>query len=233
MLPTNLIVDLLRRTHAGVVAPVGWLAGAVVLALACGADAQRTATSAARGQTGQIRALPECEWCGAAEAPSKLGPEMRLAGAGEPGIPLVVSGTVYRPDGSTPARGVLLYAYHTNAAGVYPKRGNETGNGRRHGYLRGWLRTDSHGRYSIATIRPAPYTTRNSPAHIHVTVTPPGCAEDYIDSIMFDDDPLLTPVQRARLAGRGGSGVVHAVPDGRGGLQVTRDIVLESGQCLL
>lgn len=205
-------------------------------ATACGADAQsRTRGAVSGGASGQARqtpALPACEWCGAPEAPAALGAEARLAGPEEPGTPLVVSGTVYRPGGRVPAPGVLLYAYHTNARGIYPKRGDETGNGRRHGYLRGWLRTDARGRYRLVTIRPAMYPTRAEPAHIHLTVTPPGCAEDYVDSILFDDDPLLTRAQRARLAGRGGSGVVRAAPVGRGGLQATRDIVLAPGACV-
>ena len=40
--------------------------------------------------------------------------------AGEAGERLVLSGRVLEPDGTTPAPGVVVYAYHTNAAGVYP-----------------------------------------------------------------------------------------------------------------
>ncbi len=52
-----------------------------------------------------------------------------------------VSGVVYQKDGKTPAPGVVLYVYHTDQTGVYPKKGNETGWGKRHGYLRGWMKT--------------------------------------------------------------------------------------------
>lgn len=211
------------------------LAATAVLVLASGADAQGSLRGiqrdVARGARLQPAALPACEWCGAPEAPARLGSEVRLAGAGEPGTPLVVSGTIYQPDGHTPAPGVLVYAYHANAAGVYPRRGDETGNGRRHGYLRGWLRTDARGRYRIVTIRPAAYATREEPAHVHMTVTPPGRPECWVDSVMFDDDPLLTAAARARLPRRGGPGVVHAVADGRGGLRASRDVVLTSGRC--
>lgn len=81
--------------------------------------------------------LPSCEWRGADEAPDSLSWQISIAPPDEPGDSLIVTGTVYRPDGRTPAPGVILYVYHTNAQGIYPKKGDETGNGRRHGYLRG------------------------------------------------------------------------------------------------
>jgi len=173
--------------------------------------------------------LPSCEWCGAAEVSAGVGASARLAPAGEPGIALEISGTVYGPDGKTPAVGVMIYAYHTNASGVYAKRGGETGNARRHGYLRGWVRTDAQGRYRFTTIRPAAYPGRSDPAHIHLTVTPPGGAESWIDSIEFDDDPLLTPAERARRRNTGGAGIVRLVTDARGVQHAVRDIILERG----
>ncbi|MDQ3582177.1 MAG: hypothetical protein M3495_11475 [Pseudomonadota bacterium] len=47
--------------------------------------------------------LPDCEWCGAADAPPSLTWEATLADPAQPGERLVVSGTVYQPDGRTPA----------------------------------------------------------------------------------------------------------------------------------
>ena len=82
-----------------------------------------TQTSSQSGAT----PLPACEWCGAPEAPPTLGPILIIPTTGEAGERLIIEGTVYRPDGTTPAGGVLLYAYHTNAGGVYAKRGDETG----------------------------------------------------------------------------------------------------------
>lgn len=136
--------------------------------------------------------LPACEWCGTAEAPAGLDASVTIAGEDEPGERLVVSGVVYRPDGETPAEDVVLYLYHTNAEGVYEKLGDETGNGRRHGHLRGWLRTDTEGRYEIRTIRPGSYPGRDAAQHIHVTVQEPdGTPEYWLPSFKFADDPLL------------------------------------------
>ena len=136
----------------------------------------------------------------------RLTPTLIMPTEGEAGERLIVEGTVYRPDGKTPAAGVLMYTYHTNAGGVYAKRGNETGNGRRHGYLRGWLRTGPDGKYRIETIKPGSYPSRSEPAHVHMTLQPPGEPERYIDDVVFEGDPLLTAAHRARLQQRGGSG---------------------------
>ena len=196
------------------------LSGVAVLAVA---------SSNLSAQPASQRALPpsECEGCGAWDAPKSLSWSTRIAPPGEPGTPLVVSGVVYRPDGRTPAAGVLVYAYHTNAAGVYPRGGTGTGHAQRHGRLRAWIRTDSAGRYQFTTIRPAPYPSRGEPAHIHLTVTPPGGEERWVDAIEFDDDPLLTAEQRTRRQKLGGSGIVRVTRDRNGVERATRDIRLE------
>lgn len=122
--------------------------------------------------------------------------------------PLGINGVVYKADGKTPAPGVILYVYHTDESGHYPKKGEETGWAKRHGYLRGWMRTDDKGAYKFVTLRPAPYPGRTDPAHIHITIKEPGLKEYYIDEFVFDDDPLLTAEKRQRLDNRGGSGIV-------------------------
>lgn len=170
--------------------------------------------------------LPALEWTGADEAPAALSASIRIASPDEPGERLVLTGTVYQSDGVTPASDILIYAYHTNNEGVYPKRGDETGNGQRHGYLRGWLRTDADGSYRIESIRPMPYPGRSNPAHIHMTIKEPGRDEYWIDSVMFDDDPLLTDAARADLPGLGGSGIIKLTRDDQGTWHGARDIVL-------
>lgn len=181
---------------------------------ACSADAQT------------IDALPACEWCGASEAPANLVSSIRIAPASEPGERLVLSGVVYYNDGRTPAPHVVVYAYQTDASGVYPRQASQPGNGRRHGALRGWLRTDSAGHYRIETIKPGPYPGRPDPMHIHMTVTPPGGVEAWIDEVEFEGDPRLTPAMRARSEGRGGPGII-TLRDSGGTLVGKRDIVLD------
>lgn len=172
-----------------------------------------------------------CEGCEAIfeGLPAQLSARARIAPAGEPGEPLTLAGRVLAADGS-PRAGIVVYAYHTDAHGLYPPiPGAPDGAANRHGRLRGWAVSDAEGRYRFDTIRPASYPTRDVPAHIHMHVLEPGCSTYYIDDVMFTDDPLLTPAQRrAHAAGRGGNGIVTpARTEGR--WQVARDIRLGAG----
>ena len=124
------------------------------------------------------------------------------------GPKLVVSGKVFKQDGKTPAPGVVIYYYHTNQDGIYPTKGDEQGWGKRHGYLRGWIKTGKDGVYRFYTLRPGTYPSRDAPAHIHLTIKEPGINEYYIDDIQFDDDPLLTGALRKRQQNRGGDGII-------------------------
>lgn len=138
-------------------------------------------------------AQSSCEWCGASEAPSTITSSTTIAKSNEKGERIKISGTVYLSDGKTPANNVILYFYHTNIEGVYPKKGNETGNGTRHGYLRGWIKTSKDGSYSIESIKPEPYPGRTVPAHIHITVKEPNKKEYWLKDYFFKGDKLLTP----------------------------------------
>ena len=174
-------------------------------------------------------AAPPCPWCGASDAPASLGATSRIAPVGEAGVPLDITGTVVSPDGRTPVAGVLIYAYHTNARGIYPRRDDETGRAQEHGSLRGWVRSDAQGRYRFTTIRPAPEAGGTEPAHISLTVAVERRREARIDSIEFDDDTLLTTAVRQQRQNAGGSGIVHPVADARGVQHVVRNIILQGG----
>ncbi|HEV7243278.1 MAG TPA: hypothetical protein VGQ36_28895 [Thermoanaerobaculia bacterium] len=130
---------------------------------------------------------------------STLSSTVRIAPPTEPGERLVLTGTLYRADGRTPAAGVVLLAYHTNVKGIYPRRLTSLG----HGALSGKLRTDQKGRYRIETIRPGGYPDSEAPAHIHLVVQPEGKKEFYVDEVIFDDDPRTN-----RFRGQKGFAVV-------------------------
>ena len=137
---------------------------------------------------------------------------------------LHISGTIYHLDGS-PAKDVILYIYQTNRDGIYKNLDAEEGWARRHGSYRGWIKTDADGKYEVHTFRPGAYPGRSEPEHIHLTVKEPDKNEYYIDSIVFNDDPLLTTEKRSGLENRAGSGLV--IPKMENGiLYVTRDISL-------
>jgi protocatechuate 3,4-dioxygenase, beta subunit len=167
-----------------------------------------------------------CEGCEAVfeGLPSSLAATARLAPAGEPGDPMTLTGQVLGADGR-PRAGVIVYAYQTNAAGVYPPSSLRTGAAARHGALRGWALSGADGRYTFETIRPGTYPTRDAPAHIHMHVIERGCATYYIDDVMFEDDPLLTPAVRRTQTMRGGPGIVAATRV-NGRWMATRDIHL-------
>jgi protocatechuate 3,4-dioxygenase beta subunit len=89
--------------------------------------------------------------------PREFGSSVRIAPVAEPGEPLVLEGVV-RDSRGRPAPGITVYAYHTDATGVYPPDGRFRGRSAfHHGRLRAWARTDSAGHYRFATIRPGGY----------------------------------------------------------------------------
>lgn len=170
-----------------------------------------------------------CEGCDAVFVglPQDLSPQTSLGPDDEPGERMVVGGTVWDADGE-PAAGVILYAYQTDAAGVYPPEASLAGTpAARHGRLRGWVRTDQQGRYRFDTIRPASYPGTSIASHIHMHVLEEGCCTYFVDDIHFTDDPLLgSSMRREGRRARGGSGVVtpEKTPDGT--WRVTRDVFL-------
>ena len=173
-----------------------------------------------------------CEGCEAVfqGLPAGLTANARIAPEEEPGEPMRVEGTVYDQSGR-PAAGVIVYAYHTDAHGIYPP--DEAMRGRaayRHGRLRGWVQTDAQGRYRFDTVRPGGYPNSRTPTHVHMHVIEVDRCTYYISSIHFEDDPRLTPEQRDELtAGRGGRGLVRPTRDDDGVWVVTRDIRLGAG----
>lgn len=144
----------------------------------------------------------------------------------EQGPKLLVTGTIFHKDKKTPAKGVILYIYHTDQTGEYSKKGNETGWGKRHGYIRGWIKTGADGRYKFYTLRPAAYPGRQNPEHIHPVIKEPGIKEYWIDEYLFDDDPILTQKERNNQQKRGGNGIVRTTHD-KNGMQIAeRNIIL-------
>lgn len=169
-----------------------------------------------------------CEGCEAVfeGIPDDPPSTVRIAPADEPGEPLRIRGVV-TDRGGRPAPGVVVYAYHTDAEGIYPRDEHLSGSAARHGRLRAWATTDADGRYEFETILPGHYPGRDAPRHVHMHVIEPGCCTYYIDSIHFTDDPLLDEAARRDTAdARGGSGLVTPRRGDAGSWVVERDIRL-------
>ncbi len=139
---------------------------------------------------------------------------------------MTIRGVVYASDGATPAEGIVVYAHHTNADGLYANGSLETEWSRRHGRLRAWVKTGADGRYEFATIKPAPYPDRTNPAHVHLMILEPGRRPYWIDEIVFAGEFGVTQSYRAGRELRGGSGIVNLTRES-GRWLAMRDITLE------
>lgn len=169
-----------------------------------------------------------CEGCEAIyESPvpfEQLNSVDTLPDFNDPGPKIEISGIVYQNDGKTPAADVVLYVYHTDQKGVYPTSGNEKGWAKRHGYIRGWVKTDKNGSYKFYTLVPASYPNSKNPKHIHPTIKETDKNEYWIDEYLFEDDPYLQYEKSGRPP-RGGNGILKTyMKDGM--LRATRHLIL-------
>jgi protocatechuate 3,4-dioxygenase beta subunit len=158
--------------------------------------------------------------------PENLSPRIKMVSDDEPGVPMIVSGIIYAADGVTPAEGVTLYVYHTDARGLYS---DEDGNGGPpKPRLKGWMKTGADGRYEFRSIKPASYPGSRNPAHIHSSVAAAGHTERWIKEFWFEGDPFIPREMSTRASGQGAFSEIMALKSGENGiLKYTRDIKLE------
>ncbi len=159
-----------------------------------------------------------CDGCDLIYAgiPEKITSTDTSAAWNQKGQKLMVTGTVYQLDGKTPAPNVIIYYYQTDVTGYYPIKEGMDEHVKRHGYVRGWVKSDENGNYAIYTIRPAPYPGREVPAHIHVVIKEPNNNNEYyIDDFVFDDDPMVFGEKKKKpFENRGGSGILRPLVSG-------------------
>lgn len=168
-------------------------------------------------------ALPVgAEGMGAIDAPDNVSWKTVLAKESDEGEPMIISGTVFLPDGKRSAPNVLIYLYHTDMYGIYGKRGEP-----KHGKFRGWMLTDANGKYEFRSIRPASYPNTTFAAHVHMTLTGKNLREDWIDSILFEGDKFITSQERNMAGKKGGFNPILKLEKGADGiLRGVRDIQL-------
>lgn len=165
---------------------------------------------------------PEVNWCGAIDAPDDVSWKTALSKKSGKDEVMIISGTVFQPDGKTPAPNVLIYFYHTDSTGYYGRRGEI-----QHGHFRGWLLTGANGKYEFSTIKPAPYPNRTEAAHVHMTLTGRNFKEDSIDAILFEGDKFITARERETAGKKGGFNPILKLEKGADGiLRGVRDIQL-------
>lgn len=150
----------------------------------------------------------------------QFGPGATLAPASEPGTRLIVSGKVWDHTGTRGVPGVKLYAYHTDAKGIYNKPWV-----RPRARLHGTVITDAEGRFEWRTIRPMPYPGGGNPAHIHIEASGGGYPDQYPDALEFADDPYLTEAQKRASQAKGKfAPIVTTTRDAKGVLHATFNI---------
>jgi len=132
----------------------------------------------------------------AAFAKEPGGSVLVLADAKEPGTRMVIAGRVWKADGRTPAGAESVLVYQTDASGEYGSRPAITPPPRtRDARLSGYVKTDPEGRFEVRTIRPGPYRTGTTPAHVHFVIHGWGGYE-----LRFADDPLVDATDRSKMA---------------------------------
>jgi protocatechuate 3,4-dioxygenase beta subunit len=170
----------------------------------------------------QNAVAPTNEWSGAFDAPANVSWKTALSKDSDKGEKMIISGTIFESDGKTPAPNVLIYLYHTDTEGYYGRNGEH-----RHGRFRGWMLTDTKGRYEFHTIKPAPYPGRSFAAHIHTTVTTKNLKEDWIDNYLFEGDKLISERERREAGKKGGFNPILTLEQGENGIWMAkRDIKL-------
>lgn len=126
--------------------------------------------------------------------PRTVASSSSIAPPDEPGTPLRIDGRVLTDDGQAAVRDAIVFAWQTDAEGVYDRPGRGPHSWR----LRGWAKTDARGHFRFDTIRPAAYPGGREPAHVHFTVERSDGRRYFTSDLLFADDPLVTDQVRNR-----------------------------------
>ena len=136
---------------------------------------------------------------------------------------LKISGIIYKSDGVTPAKDVILYIEHADENGDFDLRKL---NDKRYVHHRGWIKTDSDGHYTFYTFIPGNDRRYNQLQQLFPIVKEPSKPEYLVKTFLFDEDPLLTKKCRKRMAKKDDLSRILKPKEVDGVFIVTKDIVL-------
>ena len=136
---------------------------------------------------------------------------------------LKLTGVIYQSDGVTPAKDVIVYIEQPNEDGDFDLR--KSGDDR-YVFHRSWVKTDADGRYTFYTFVPGGDRRYNQLQQIFPIIKEASKPEQHLESLLFDDDPLLTKRCRKRLAKRGNEGRILKTKKENNILVASKDIVL-------
>jgi protocatechuate 3,4-dioxygenase beta subunit len=156
----------------------------------------------------------------------ELTSKIKVTSAEEPGEMMIISGTIFLPDGKTPAMAAILSVWQTDAKGYYIEGGG--GAGELHPRLHGRLKTSTDGVYEFQSVKPGQYPSHTTPAHVHAHISAPNFPE-YALIFYFEGDDLINDKNRAKLnSNRGGTPSIIVLTKNEKGVWVGhRDIILE------
>ena len=136
---------------------------------------------------------------------------------------LMITGTIFKSDGVTPAKDVILYISQPDEDGDYELK---TAKDKRYVHHRGWVKTDADGRYTFYTFVPGNFIQYRELKHIHPVIKEAGKPEYAMDAFLFDNDPFLSKSCRKRLAKKG-IDTILILEQKENMFVTTKDIVLE------
>ncbi|WCO03132.1 peptidase associated/transthyretin-like domain-containing protein [Psychroserpens ponticola] len=138
---------------------------------------------------------------------------------------LKITGTIYKSDGITPAKDVILYIDQADENGDFDLRYT---NEKRYVHNRGWIKTDIDGTYTFYTYIPGNDRRYNQMQQLFPIVKEPSKDAYEIASFLFDDDPFLTKMCRKRMAKKGDPSRILKLKNVDGIKVVQKNIVLSS-----
>ena len=139
---------------------------------------------------------------------------------------LKISGTIYKSDGVTPAKDVILYIEQADENGNFDVRKKAD---IKYVYNRGWIKTDSNGNYTFYTYIPGNDRRYNQMQMLFPIIKEPSKPEYEIATFLFDEDPLLSKLCRKRLAKKGDISRILKLKKENGLFVTHKNIILQEG----
>ncbi|MFP4846718.1 hypothetical protein [Winogradskyella sp. PE311] len=136
---------------------------------------------------------------------------------------LKLSGTIFQSDGVTPAENVIVFIEQPDENGDFDLR--RSGDDR-YVFHRSWVKTDKDGKYTFYTFVPGNDRRYNRMQQIFPIIKEQSKNEVQLESLLFNDDPLLTKRCRKRLNKKGDAKRILTTKKIEGILVAQKDIVL-------
>ncbi|WP_430468177.1 hypothetical protein [Winogradskyella ouciana] len=136
---------------------------------------------------------------------------------------LKLTGVIYQSDGVTPAKDVIIFIEQPDENGDFDLR--QSGDNR-YVFHRSWVKTDEDGRYTFYTFVPGNDRRYNQMQQIFPIIKEASKPEVQLESLLFDEDPLLTKRCRKRLVKKGQEARILNIEKEDGMLVASKDIVL-------